>query len=66
MLKTKYLNLLVLSPININCAESSREKLVEINVEEDRKMGISSIKNIGRYATHFRNQPRHLGCPHLP
>lgn len=65
MLKTKYLNLLVLSPININSAESTKERLVDINVDEDRKIGISSLKNIGRYATYFRNQPGHLGCPHI-
>jgi len=34
-------------PIKINSKESCREKLVEINVEEDRKTGISSIINIG-------------------
>ncbi|KAE9543197.1 hypothetical protein AGLY_003108 [Aphis glycines] len=33
-------------PIKINSQESCREKLVEINVEEDRKIGISSIINI--------------------
>jgi len=27
--------------------ESNREKLLEINVEEDRQIGISSITNIG-------------------
>jgi len=27
--------------------ENARERLVEINVEEDRKIGISSITNIG-------------------
>lgn len=47
MLKTKYLNLLVLLPIIINSDESPREKLVEINMDEDRKMGMSSIRNIG-------------------
>jgi len=34
-------------PIKINSKEICREKLVEINVEEDRKIGISSIINIG-------------------
>ncbi|XP_025423037.1 obscurin isoform X4 [Sipha flava] len=36
----------VLWPININSSEGTQEKLIEINVAEDRKMGISSIKNI--------------------
>jgi hypothetical protein len=55
----------VLWPININSSEGTQEKLIEINVAEDRKMGISSIKNIGGYAIHFRNQLRKiLGCPH--
>lgn len=47
MLKTKNLNLLVLLPINIKNKESTREKLVEINVNEARKLGIASINNIG-------------------
>lgn len=47
MLKTKYLNLLVLSPIKINSDESTREKLVELDTEENRKTGMSSIRNIG-------------------
>ncbi|XP_060852350.1 obscurin isoform X3 [Rhopalosiphum padi] len=33
-------------PIKINSKENCRERLVEINVEEDRKIGISSIINI--------------------
>lgn len=47
MLKTKYLHLLVLLPININRMESTREKVVETNLGENRKQGIASIKNIG-------------------
>lgn len=47
MLKTKYLNLLVLLPTNIKSDESTREKLVGIIIEEDGKMGMSSIRNIG-------------------
>jgi len=47
MLKTKYLNLLVLLPININNIENTREKLVEINMDKDRKMNSASIINIG-------------------
>lgn len=47
MLKTKYLNLLVLLPTNTKNDESTREKCVKINTEEDRKMGMSSIKDIG-------------------
>lgn len=47
MLKKKYFNLLVLLPININNTESTRKRLVEINMDEDKKMGIASIINIG-------------------
>lgn len=47
MLKTKYFNLLVLLPININNVENTRERLVEINMDEDRKIGVTSITNIG-------------------
>jgi len=34
-------------PIKIDRMDSTRKRLVEINVEEDRKIGISSITNIG-------------------
>lgn len=47
MLKTKYLNLLVLLPVNTKSDESTKEKCVKINTEEDRKMGMSSIRDIG-------------------
>lgn len=39
------MNLLVLLPTN--SMESTRERLVEIKVDEERKTGISSLKNIG-------------------
>lgn len=47
MLKTKYLNLLVLLPININSTENTRKILVELNMDEDKKMNNASIINIG-------------------
>lgn len=53
MLKTKNCNLLVLLPFDINNKKATRERLVEINMDEDRKMGIASIKNIGRYLRKF-------------
>lgn len=55
----KTINLLVLSPININSSESTKEKFVKIIMEEDRKMGNSSIINIGMQFI-FRNQQRHI------
>jgi len=48
MLKVlKYSNLLVLLPININSTENTREKLVEINMDKDRKVNSASIVNRG-------------------
>lgn len=47
MLKTKNYNLLELLPLDINNKKTTRERLVEINIDEDRKMGIASITNIG-------------------
>jgi len=37
----------VLLPIKINDAEIIREKIVQLNLDEDRKHGITSIQNIG-------------------
>lgn len=39
------MNLLVLLPTN--SMEGTRERLVEIKLDEERKTGISSLKNIG-------------------
>lgn len=47
MLKSKYLHLLVLLPLNINHLGSTREKVVKTNIEEDRNLGTASIKNLG-------------------
>lgn len=47
MLKSKYLHLLVLLPLNINHLGSTRERLVETDIEEDKNLGVASMKHLG-------------------
>jgi len=64
MLKTKYLHLLVLLPININNTDNTRERLVEINLDENRKMNSASIINMGTQLSSGIYQG-HLWCSGL-